>query len=375
MQHEALKGLLSRDAKAARMTRRAAVKMLAVAALAAGHLPWAMPALAKESAHGLDPHAEAFRGQDLMTRGRYAEAADVLSAAAAAAPREEWIWSLAGRAQFFAGRPREAQESFRRVLRLNPADAHARMMLERIAMHPLPEDLQPQAAVRDETAVRTAREEARAALAGRAVSRLIIDPGHGGRDAGGAGPTGGREKDATLAVALQAARMLRTAAPGLGVFLTRRTDRFLTVAERVGAAERLSADIFVSLHCDAAIEEPEVHVWGEAATSPMAVGAAARANAAPGRGAKRPARPRRGAGFSRALRGRVQAASAAMAQILAQEMGAGTVHAGPFTVLAQARVPAILVVVPWAHGDFADTWGERLATAVRDLRAISGRES
>lgn len=370
-----MKGLLSRDANAARMTRRAAVQLLTMAVLAAGNLPWAMPVLARDSVQGLDPHAEAFRGQNLLTRGRYVEAADVLAAAAAAAPREEWIWSLAGRAQFFAGRLREAQESFRRVLRLNPADAQARMMLERIAMHSLPDDIQPQAAVREDTTACKAREEARAALAGRAVSRLVIDPGHGGRDAGGSGLTGGREKDATLAVALRTARVLRTAEPDLGVFLTRRADRSLTVAERVGAAERLSAGLFVSLHCDASIEEPEVHVWGDAATSPSAMRAAARENAALRLEASRPERQGLGAIFGRVLRGRVQAISAAMAQILAQGMGAETVHAGPFGVLAQARVPSVLVVVPWLREDFADIWAERLAAAVRDLRVVSGGES
>ncbi|EPR31598.1 cell wall hydrolase/autolysin [Alkalidesulfovibrio alkalitolerans DSM 16529] len=375
MQYDELKGLLSRDASIARMTRRAAVQLLAVSAVTAASLPWAMSALARESPQGLDPHTEAFRGQELLTRGRYAEAADVLAAAAATAPREEWIWLLAGRAQFFAGRFGEARESFRRVLRLNPADAQAQMMLERISMHPLPDDVQPQATVRGEANAGKAREEARAALAGRAMARVVIDPGHGGRDVGSSGPAGRYEKDAALALSLRAARRLKAVEPDLGVFLTRRADRFLTVAERVGAAERLSAGLFVSLHCDVSIEEPEVYIWGEAATSSPALRATARENAA--LRLETTALDRQGVGalFSRALRRRVQAVSAALAQILAQEIGAGGGHAGPFKILAQARVPSVLIIVPWMSREFEDIWAERLAAAVQRLRVLSGEAS
>ncbi len=85
------------------------------------------------------------------------------------------------------------------------------------------------------------------------VDRLIIvalDPGHGGEDPGAIGPTGLREKDVVLAVAL-ALREKLNAAPGMRVMLTRDGDFFVPLHERVRKARRVQADLFVSIHADA----------------------------------------------------------------------------------------------------------------------------
>jgi N-acetylmuramoyl-L-alanine amidase len=85
------------------------------------------------------------------------------------------------------------------------------------------------------------------------VDRLIIvalDPGHGGEDPGAVGPTGLREKDAVLAIALQLRERLN-ALPGMRVMLTRDADFFVPLHERVRKARRVQADLFVSLHADA----------------------------------------------------------------------------------------------------------------------------
>jgi N-acetylmuramoyl-L-alanine amidase len=87
----------------------------------------------------------------------------------------------------------------------------------------------------------------------RRVDRLIIvalDPGHGGEDPGAIGPTGLREKDVVLALALQLRDQLN-AVPGLRVMLTRDADFFVPLTERVRKARRVQADLFVSLHADA----------------------------------------------------------------------------------------------------------------------------
>ncbi len=87
----------------------------------------------------------------------------------------------------------------------------------------------------------------------READRLIIvalDPGHGGEDPGAIGPTGLREKDVVLAVAL-ALRDRLNAMPGLRVMLTRDGDFFVPLAERVRKARRVQADLFVSIHADA----------------------------------------------------------------------------------------------------------------------------
>jgi len=85
------------------------------------------------------------------------------------------------------------------------------------------------------------------------VDRLVIvalDPGHGGEDPGAIGPTGLREKDVVLAVAL-ALRERLNAVPGMRVMLTRDADFFVPLHERVRKARRVQADLFVSIHADA----------------------------------------------------------------------------------------------------------------------------
>ncbi len=85
------------------------------------------------------------------------------------------------------------------------------------------------------------------------VDRLIIialDAGHGGEDPGAIGPTGLREKDVVLAVAL-ALREKLNAVPGMRVMMTRDADFFVPLNERVRKARRVQADLFVSIHADA----------------------------------------------------------------------------------------------------------------------------
>jgi N-acetylmuramoyl-L-alanine amidase len=87
----------------------------------------------------------------------------------------------------------------------------------------------------------------------RRVDRLIIvalDPGHGGEDPGAIGPTGLREKDVVLAIALQLRERLN-ALPGLRVMMTRNGDFFVPLNERVRKARRVQADLFISIHADA----------------------------------------------------------------------------------------------------------------------------
>ena len=87
----------------------------------------------------------------------------------------------------------------------------------------------------------------------RRVDRLVIvalDPGHGGEDPGAVGPTGLREKDVVLALAL-ALRDKLNAVPGMRVMMTRDADFFVPLQERVRKARRVQADLFVSIHADA----------------------------------------------------------------------------------------------------------------------------
>lgn len=84
---------------------------------------------------------------------------------------------------------------------------------------------------------------------------VVIDAGHGGHDPGASGLHGEKEKTITLALA----RALRKALLEQGrvrVALTREDDHFLALDERSGIARRLKADLFVSVHADAA-ESPD----------------------------------------------------------------------------------------------------------------------
>ena len=89
----------------------------------------------------------------------------------------------------------------------------------------------------------------------RSIDRLVvvaIDPGHGGEDPGAIGPTGLREKDVVLAVAIKLRNRLNSV-PGMRAMLTRDADFFVPLHERVRKARRVQADLFVSIHADAFI--------------------------------------------------------------------------------------------------------------------------
>ncbi|MDR3231755.1 MAG: N-acetylmuramoyl-L-alanine amidase [Synergistaceae bacterium] len=74
---------------------------------------------------------------------------------------------------------------------------------------------------------------------------VVLDPGHGGKDPGATG-NGFREKDINLSIGLQMEKALK--AKGLDVRMTRNTDVYLTLQERTDIANKLNADMFVSIH-------------------------------------------------------------------------------------------------------------------------------
>jgi N-acetylmuramoyl-L-alanine amidase len=80
--------------------------------------------------------------------------------------------------------------------------------------------------------------------------RVLIDPGHGGTDQGAsAGPI--REAQVVLQIAQELARQLK-GNPQFQVFMTRNSDRSLSLQERVKKAEEFSAEILISLHANSA---------------------------------------------------------------------------------------------------------------------------
>jgi N-acetylmuramoyl-L-alanine amidase len=80
---------------------------------------------------------------------------------------------------------------------------------------------------------------------------IVLDAGHGGHDPGSIGPSGVREKEVTLAVVRRLAQLLDRE-PGVRVVLTRDDDAFVPLGERTKIANREQADLFVSVHANAA---------------------------------------------------------------------------------------------------------------------------
>jgi N-acetylmuramoyl-L-alanine amidase len=84
------------------------------------------------------------------------------------------------------------------------------------------------------------------------IRRIVVDAGHGGHDPGASGAGGTREKDVVLQIALKLAQKLREEL-GLDVVLTRSTDVFLELQERTAIANKVGADLFVSIHANASL--------------------------------------------------------------------------------------------------------------------------
>ncbi|MBI1273550.1 MAG: N-acetylmuramoyl-L-alanine amidase [Alphaproteobacteria bacterium] len=80
---------------------------------------------------------------------------------------------------------------------------------------------------------------------------LMIDPGHGGRDPGAIGRSGTLEKDITLDIGRRLVEQL-AAQRHIVAKLTRDSDTFLPLADRVAAARSARADFLVSIHADSA---------------------------------------------------------------------------------------------------------------------------
>lgn len=80
--------------------------------------------------------------------------------------------------------------------------------------------------------------------------RVIIDPGHGGRDPGATAPGGTREKDVVLMIAKKLKSTI-DAQPGFEAVLTREHDVYLSLRRRLVIARDYKADLFIALHADA----------------------------------------------------------------------------------------------------------------------------
>jgi N-acetylmuramoyl-L-alanine amidase len=119
---------------------------------------------------------------------------------------------------------------------------------------------------------------------GLGVSRIVLDPGHGGHDPG-AQATGLIESQLVLDVALRLEKLLLNQ-PGFEVVMTRRTDVFVPLEERTEIANGEAADLFLSIHANASANTQASGVetyYLNFASNPEAEAVAARENSGSGR--------------------------------------------------------------------------------------------
>jgi N-acetylmuramoyl-L-alanine amidase len=112
---------------------------------------------------------------------------------------------------------------------------------------------------------------------------VMLDPGHGGKDPGAIGVSGTYEKHVSLAVAEELRRLLE-AGGRYRVTMTRQTDVFVPLEERVARAQEHGAGLFVSMHADAlgdhAVRGASVYTLSTGASDALSAQLAARENSA-----------------------------------------------------------------------------------------------
>jgi N-acetylmuramoyl-L-alanine amidase len=219
----------------------------------------------------------------------------------------------------------------------------------------------------------------------RTVSRVAIDAGHGGNDPGAQGPNGTREKDVTLSVAKKLATLLPR--QGLEVELTRASDRYVTLEERTARANAFGADLFVSIHCNAAENRTrrgvETYVL-DTTTSDMAGRVAARENATSQSASNEVSQllasmriadqATRSTHFAELL----QRSSMASLRPRFGDVLDGGVHRAAFYVLVGARMPAVLFETSYisnaaeeqrlGSADYQERLADAIANAIKAYR-------
>lgn len=128
--------------------------------------------------------------------------------------------------------------------------------------------------------VRTERVSTGSSFKPAKIRRIVVDPGHGGHDPGAMGADGLKEKDIVLSIGQKLARQLKEQL-GLDVVMTRSTDVFIPLEERTAIANKVNADLFLSIHANASLNKAASGIetyYLNLAKSDKAVRVAAREN-------------------------------------------------------------------------------------------------
>ena len=187
---------------------------------------------------------------------------------------------------------------------------------------------------------------------GLSVSRIVIDPGHGGHDPGVLG-RGLTEAQLVLDVALRLQKLLEKE-PGIEVVLTRSTDVYVPLEERTEIANRHRADMFLSIHANASRNVAAKGVetfFLSFASSPDAEAVAARENSASTRDMHHLSDLVKKITFnnkldeSRDLAGMVHDSLVANLRKSNKEVRGRGVKKAPFVVLIGAEMPSVLAEI------------------------------
>ena len=180
---------------------------------------------------------------------------------------------------------------------------------------------------------------------------IVLDAGHGGKDPGTTGTTGLHEKSVVLATALETKRQLQ--AKGYTVHMTRSGDTFIQLAQRRALAQRVKADLFISIHANASpsasSQGADVYVWGKANSEQarqiaLAENAADKIDGLPDVGNKNV-----NAIISDMMQAQTSTDSAKFGKLLLAQFGKftklrkGSVETADFVVLRSINVPSVLI--------------------------------
>lgn len=203
-----------------------------------------------------------------------------------------------------------------------------------------------------------------------ARSSVVVDPGHGGSNAGAFGPELGKhEKELTLSLARRVASYLVQWLPGARVLLTRERDEYLTLAARAERANRERADLFLSIHLNASTGRDrtgfEVFFLDREAQEREA--ATVRARGAAVSAILADLRHAAAHGESAEL---ARAVQRALREVRGRDRDRG-VRQAPFDVLAGLRVPGVLVEVGYIDHPFEGRELGRLAVREGIAAAIA----
>jgi len=187
---------------------------------------------------------------------------------------------------------------------------------------------------------------------GLSVSRIVIDPGHGGRDPGTVAK-GLTEAALTLDVALRLEKLLQKEL-GVEVVLTRRTDVYVPLEERTAIANRQNADLFLSIHANSSGSDSARGIetyFLSFASSPEAEAVAARENSASEREMHQLPDIIKAIALnnkldeSRDLAGMVQESLVSNLRKTNRDIRSRGVKKAPFVVLIGAAMPSVLAEI------------------------------